>query len=291
MEKNDSDNFKRASDYGFPEIQKHLIEEAAKKHGHAGAPYKPYETINEDGTKTLIMSFDSWWLKDFKREDVLMTLPGIAIMNTKPWHISSVCTSLYDAYGLRRNRNYDDCFDESDILAHIERFPAGQFAAQLISGPNAGNCAGMAVTMRTARPPTAPTLPWQEAIGDMRLAAHEPAGDWLYGVELAVHRGYRRLGIASGLYKIRFQLVKELNLRGCYAVGMLMGYSNYADKMDVLEYGKKVIAGEIKDPTVSMQMKSGYRAHHVVEDYCDEPAAGDAGVLIVWDNPDYKARD
>ena len=53
------------------------------------------------------------------------------------------------------------------------------------------------------------------------------------------------------------------------------------------EYGEKVIAREIKDPTVTMQMNRGFRAERVITDYVDEPAAGNAGVLIVWDNPDY----
>ena len=99
---------------------------------------------------------------------------------------------------------------------------------------------------------------------------------------------YQGHGVGTGLYQARFNLVKALNLRGWYAVGMLMGYEKYADKMEVVEYGNKVIAGEIKDPTVSMQMNRGFRAEHVVTDYVDEPAAGDAGVLIVWENPDYQ---
>ena len=35
-----------------------------------------------------------------------------------------------------------------------------------------------------------------------------------------------------------------------------------------------------------MQMNRGFRAECVVTDYVDEPAAGNAGVLIVWDNPE-----
>ena len=99
---------------------------------------------------------------------------------------------------------------------------------------------------------------------------------------------YHRNGIGTQLYKARFELVKRLNLRGWYAVGMLMGYENYADQMDVITYGNKVIADEIQDPTVTMQINRGFQAKYVVTDYIDEPTAGDAGVLIVWDNPDYK---
>lgn len=266
------DALKRAIDSDWPEIQKQLIAEG-------GA----------DDTVTPI-SVDSWWLDNFERKDVIIELPGIVIMNSRPFHARYAAETMRRAYGVFADADCGDCFKTEDFLAHIERFPEGQFASMRISGPGAGCANGFAVTMRAARPPSAPILPWLEAIGDLQLSAHQPDGAWLYGVEMAVHPLYRRKGIASSLYKARFRLVKELNLRGWYAVGMLMGYQDYADKMSVIEYGKRVIAGEIKDPTVSLQLKRGFRAQGVVTDYCDEPAAGDAGVLIVWDNPDYEER-
>jgi GNAT superfamily N-acetyltransferase len=219
-----------------------------------------------------------------------MELPGIDIMNTPDWHAESAARVLRAAYGLSQGEDCGDCFTARDIAAHIALFPEGQFAAICVSGPAAGNAVGMAVTMRSSRPPTASILPWREAIRDMRLSAHEPEGDWLYGVEMAVHPTYQGHGIGTGLYQARFQLARRLNLRGWYAVGMLMGYKDYADKMDVLEYADKVITREIKDPTVTMQMNRGFRAEGVVTDYVDEPAAGDSGVLIVWENPEYQAK-
>ncbi len=271
---------KQAINTSWPEIQMHLLQQAEEDED------TKYE-ISYDGKRRVPLSVDSWWLKDFDRKNVIMQLAGVAILNTKPWHLRSVCVSLRDAYGVGDYEDCNDCFTERDIEAHIERFPAGQFAAQRISGPNAGNCVGMAVTMRTSRPPTESILPWMEAIGDLQLSAHEPNGDWLYGVEMAVHPMYQRHGIGTGLYEARFQLARRLKLRGWYAVGMLMGYHRYADIMDVSEYGERVIAGEIKDPTVTMQMNRGFRAQDVVTDYVDEPAAGNAGVLIVWENLDY----
>ena len=104
---------------------------------------------------------------------------------------------------------------------------------------------------------------------------------------MEVSPSYRRGGIGTAFLRARFALAKRLNLRGIYAVGMLMGYHRYADRMSVEEYGARVIAGELTDPTVSLQMKRGFRAERVVRDYVDEPDAGDAGVLIVWDNPDF----
>ncbi|MDE2777845.1 MAG: GNAT family N-acetyltransferase [Chloroflexota bacterium] len=280
---------RQALDRDWPSIQKHLLEESRKTREYQ-VDEDGIEYYVEDGRKIHVFNFDEWWLKDYDGGSALIRLPGFDIFNTKPAHVSSVVISLWSAYGVRpyADEECDDCFTEDDILAHIERFPQGQFAAQRISGPSAGNCVGMATTMRASRPPTAPILPWREAIGDMTLSAHEPDGDWLYGVEMAVHSMYQRHGIGTGLYEARFDLARRLNLRGFYAVGMLMGYERHADDMDVIEYGEKVIAGEINDPTVTMQMNRGFRAVRVVTGYCDEPAAGDAGALIVWDNPDYE---
>ena len=127
-----------------------------------------------------------------------------------------------------------------------------------------------------------------EAIGDLKIANHEADGDWLYGVEMAVRPTYRRHGIGAGLYKARFPMVRQLNLRGWYAVGMLMGYKDHAEDMDVVEYGERVMARELRDPTVTMQMNRGFLAKGVVTDYCEEADAADAGILIVWENPEYE---
>ena len=264
MTNNDGlDKLKQALDYSWPEIQKAAAEQSRRERDYQVDDDGREYFIDEHGSKVFVMNFDDWWLRDFERDDVILSLPGVVIMNTKPWHLGSVCISLRAAYGVRERAiadEHDDFFGENDIQAHIDRFPEGQFAAQRISGPNAGNCVGMAVTMRASRPPTAPTLSWREAIGDMRLAGHDPAGEWLYGVEMAVHPMYQRSGIGTGLYQARFDLVKRLNLRGWYMVGMLMGYASHADEMAAVDYGKRVMARELEDPTVTMQMNRGFRA-------------------------------
>ena len=156
----ESESLKQALNYDWPEIQKHLIAE-----GGGG------------------VSLDSWWLDNFDRKDVIMQLPGVVIMNTKPWHTEDVVRTFHEAYGIRQSEECEDCFAADDIQEHIDRFPEGQFMAMRISGPGAGHAIAMAVTMRTSRPPTAPILPWREAIGELQLSAHESDGEWLYGVE------------------------------------------------------------------------------------------------------------
>jgi hypothetical protein len=72
---------------------------------------------------------------------------------------------------------------------------------------------------------------------------------------------------------------------------MLMGYHRYCRQMSVAEYARQVIKGDLYDPTVSMQMNRGFRPICLVEHYNDEPLAGDAGVLIVWENPGYSEKN
>ncbi len=167
------------------------------------------------------------------------------------------------------------------MAEQIERFPAGQFVAITRSG-STERVIGTATTMRTSRPPDAPPIAWRDAIGDYGLPHHECDGGWLYGVEIAVHPEFQRHGVASALYRARLALVGALALRGWYAGGMLMGYYRYAEVMPARAYAERVIAGELRDPTVSMQLRRGLVPEGIIEGYYPEPKAGDCAVLLTW---------
>ena len=170
------------------------------------------------------------------------------------------------------------------VEQQLERFPEGQFVAVTLEGGREV-VVGTATTMRTRRPPDAPPLSWHRVIGDYGLAHHDPDGAWLYGVEIAVHPDYQRRGVASALYAARLAVVTELGLEGWYAGGMLMGYHRYADVLTPRAYAERVIAGELVDPTVSMQMGRGLAPIGIIEDYYPEPKAGNCAVLIAWRPP------
>ncbi len=167
------------------------------------------------------------------------------------------------------------------VARQLERFPEGQFVAVTRSGGREV-VVGTATTLRTARPPDAPPLTWYEVIGDHGLPTHDPDGAWLYGVEIAVHPSFQRRGIASALYRARLGLVPELGLQGWYAGGMLMGYHRYADVLSPCAYAERVIAGELVDPTVTMQIHRGLRPLGIIEGYYPEPKAGGCAVLLAW---------
>lgn len=127
-----------------------------------------------------------------------------------------------------------------------------------------------------------------DAVDGNWLGKHDPEGDWLYGADIGVHPEFRRQGIAKMLYAARHDLVRELNLRGHVAGGMLSGFHRYKDRMPVEKYVEKVVAGEVFDPTLSVQLKRGFHVHGIIQNYVDDPICDNRAAFIVWNNPDYR---
>lgn len=127
-----------------------------------------------------------------------------------------------------------------------------------------------------------------EATGDNWLTTHEPDGEWMYGCEINVHPEYRGKGLARELYNARRALIRRLNLKGHVAGGMLKGYHRHKPLMDAATYLAKVVAGELRDPVLSVQLNCGFRVAGLIQHYNDDPSSDNKAALIVWDNPDYK---
>jgi len=212
------------------------------------------------------------------------TTQEILICNTCLEHGPGIYEVIRRAFGVPLDEFCAGCFQPHHIEEQLKRFPEGHFVA--LDGEDV---VGVAITMRTHHTPDEPPSKWLEAIGGPNMTNHEPDGNWLYGVEMAVLPAYQGRGIGTRLYEARFNLVKRLNLKGWYAGGILMGYHRYTDEMTVGQYAEKVIARELDDPTVTMQMRRGFEARRFIEDYDDEPLAGNGAIQIIWHNPDYKA--
>ena len=57
--------------------------------------------------------------------------------------------------------------------------------------------------------------------------------------------------------------------------------------MDVETYVAKVVAGELRDATLTMQLDNGFEVRGVIHDYMPHHHGEDYASLIVWENPDY----
>ncbi len=171
--------------------------------------------------------------------------------------------------------------EEELILAkhyrkHLEIFPEGQFIISF-----EGHVIGATTTMLSNFDFENYHHTFNETIAGGWLTNHNPKGDWLYGLDVSVHPEFRRKGLASALYEARQHLVDKLSLRGQITVGMMNGYGVLSDSMTGEEYYQELVQGKRLDPTVSTQIKVGFKPIGLIPNYLNDPTCGNYGVMLV----------
>lgn len=161
---------------------------------------------------------------------------------------------------------------------HLELFPEGQFV-----GLDGERVVAATATIRLPGDFGHQAHTFDDIIQGGWLTSHRPDGAWLYGADLGVHPDYRRRGLAQALYAARQELVWALGLRGQIAGGMLAGYGAVKHRISAEDYYAGLVVGTINDPTLSMQRHVGFELRGLLEDYLQDPACGNYGVLIVLD--------
>jgi GNAT superfamily N-acetyltransferase len=167
----------------------------------------------------------------------------------------------------------EELFTEAHYLHHHRLFPQGQFTA-LVHQDGHWVVAGSTVTFRINFSFFEKEHSFEEAIDSGWLSNHNPEGEWLYGADVSVHPDYRGLGLSKMLYDARRALVRP-------------GYHRYRDQMDIETYVDKVVAGELTDPTLTAQVRSGFRVKRVLYNHITDPRSNNCAALIVRQNPQY----
>ncbi len=199
----------------------------------------------------------------------------VTICNTKSEYfeqceaLQRICyPSLDPKYHLQR----------SHLENHLKLFPEGQHVAV-----TNGIVVGMGASLRVNFDMDHPEHKVDEIIAENYFTPHNPNGTWLYGADLCVHPTYRRYGIASRIYDARKELVQTLGMRGIFAGAMTPGYQYYRATLSVEEYVKQVVNGQIRDPTLTMQLRNGFVVRQILYDYLLDEELGNDVVLIVWE--------
>jgi GNAT superfamily N-acetyltransferase len=200
---------------------------------------------------------------------------GLTVMNTRPEHapaleaLQRVCfPTLEDA----------ERFKAAHYLKHIELFPDGQFVAL-----DGDRVVGATTTLRRHVDFDHVDHRFADIIQGGWLTSHEPDGDWLYGADIGIDPAFRGRGLGTALYAARQELVWRLDLKGQVTVGMISGYGAVKDRVTAADYYAGVVAGRSTDPTLSMQLRTGFVPRGLVANYLHDPVSDNYGVLLVLD--------
>lgn len=175
-------------------------------------------------------------------------------------------------------------FRHEHIVSQVTIFAAGQHVA-VIGTQIVGMSSSLRLNIDLAHAQHA----FDDMIASGYFTNHIAHGEWLYGADMSTLPEFRQRGIASALYAARKVLIKTINLRGMVGGGMVPGYRFHKAKMSLAEYAAKVASGELKDPTLTPQLRNGYTVRGIIHDYLHDAELGNDATLIVWDNPDYQA--
>lgn len=171
----------------------------------------------------------------------------------------------------------------AQLTSHLTVFPEGQFVA--VDGTRV---VGMAASLIVLWDDYEFDANWRDFTAGGMFTNHDSEhGRTLYGAEIMVDPARQGTGIGSRLYDARRELVVRLGLRRIRAGARLAGYHRVATEMTARQYVARVERGELNDPTLSFQLKRGFRVLAVVSGYLrHDPKSLGFAAVIEWLNPE-----
>ncbi len=212
---------------------------------------------------------------------------GVRIVPSEPWHapqleaLQRICFPNLGAQELMRAEHFlrhRDVFAEADLVAEARVAPSGEAL-------DIPRVVGLGSGFFTDFDFDHPDHTFLEMIDGGWFGRHDPEGAWYYGADVSVHPDFRGLGLARRLYEARKALVRRNGKRGIVAGGALPGYPLHRDALALEDYVARVVAGELFDPTLTVQLRNGFVVEGLLRGYLEDHATGDCATLIVWRDP------
>ena len=206
--------------------------------------------------------------------------PKLVIRNAVAADIPAICDLV--------NAAYDDMggYTHGMLQGQISAFPEGQFVVEY-----EGDVVGYAASFLIKEAVWLKPHSWREITGGGYAARHDPKGDWLYGMEVAVDPKRRRLRIGQRLYDARRALAERLNLKGIVFGGRIPNWKKHRKTYPTAEeYLEAAIGQKINDPVIRFQARMGFHPIGVLPGYLpqDEASQGVAAHMV-WRNPYHDA--
>ncbi len=170
------------------------------------------------------------------------------------------------------------------LESHLRVFPEGQFVAVDLTTQRV---VGMASSLIVRWDDYDHHTSWRDFTDRGLFTNHDPDnGRTLYGAEIMVRPSRQGAGIGKKIYKARRELVERLGLLRIRAGARLRGYHRHAKHLSAEEYVIRVVRGELRDATLSFQLKQGFDVLAVVSGYLlHDPDSLGYAALIEWLNP------
>lgn len=173
--------------------------------------------------------------------------------------------------------------DTRQLSLQLEAFPDGQLVAT-----KGREIVGYAMALIVRLDDDSPWYSYAEITGNGTFSTHDPAGDTLYGADVAVHPDHRGKGVAARLYEGRMAMLRRFNLRRMVAGGRIPGYREHAGRISAEEYVEKVRRKELSDPALNAHLKAGYRVRGVHMGYLRDAQSLDYATFLERENPAYR---
>ncbi len=200
----------------------------------------------------------------------------VMIRPTEPADFEAIIELCRRVYPLQKPWRLDQ------LQAQRESFPAGQFVAV---DAGSGQLLGMAACLVVDWDDYDIQDSYRDVTGAGRFDTHDPNGRTLYGAEVMVDPEVRRRGIGHKIYEARRDLVRRLGLARIRAGARLPGLHEHPE-LDPEEYVVEVVHGRLRDPTLTFQLREGFRVLAVTRDYLNDPKSRNCAAVIEWQNLD-----
>ncbi|MCB0413046.1 MAG: phosphoenolpyruvate carboxylase [Bdellovibrionales bacterium] len=202
----------------------------------------------------------------------------IELLNPRAKHfkqIQELCLKVYP---------FHKPWSIKQLESHRSYFPDGQL---IVYDHSCNKVIGSAFSLIIPWEDYSPQDNWGDFTSGGFFHNHNPKkGKTLYGAEVMVDPAYRGRGIGKLLYEGRREICYKYDLKRIRAGARLRGYSKFQNKMTADEYTRKVVTGDLSDPTLSFQLKQGFKVIDVAKNYLiDDPESLGFAAVIEWLNP------
>jgi predicted amidohydrolase/ribosomal protein S18 acetylase RimI-like enzyme len=173
-----------------------------------------------------------------------------------------------------------------EISRLLTIFPEGQICIE-----DKGRAVAAALTLMVDYSTIEDVHSYDDIVDEGRFSKNDLEGDYLYGIDVFVHKDYRGMRLGRRLYDARKELCGKLNLKGIVVGGRIPGYGRYAREMTPDQYIEKVRKGEIVDQVLTFQLSNDFHPKRALRNYIPEDSRSRSyAVLLEWNNIFYEGR-